>query len=414
MASAGSPTYYDVLQVLPTAEQEIVEAAYRRLAQRYHPDVSDDPDAAERMKQLNAAYQVLRDPRRRAEYDALLEAQRRPRLGTLTRPSDSLSMPRPAPSAPPRPLLVAGLGLLGLVALLALLWPAEAAPWQRSAARASDPARPAPTASPTPRQSPTSPALMLGLPSATLRPAPTPTRPTARLAWPEAEREVDLAWERDWPRAIELLEEFRAQYPNHTPSRDRYYAALLGYGRALLEQGRLTEGVEQLEQAESLRPNQGEATALLLALTPIPSATPSPTDRWALTLQQIEPFWGRDWLRVIGPVEAFVVEYPDYTPAVEKLYAALVFYGQELLEQGLEADGLRVLEQARDLMPERAEAVAALEALTPTPQPAQPQQPVAPQRPAVRQPPIAPPRVPAAPPIPLPTATKVPFPGRGR
>jgi len=60
---------YEILQVDPQAEPEVLEAAYRRLARKYHPDVSGSAAAVERMKELNAAYEVLRDPGRRAEYD---------------------------------------------------------------------------------------------------------------------------------------------------------------------------------------------------------------------------------------------------------------------------------------------------------------------------------------------------------
>jgi DnaJ domain len=67
---------YEILQVDPRAEPEVLEAAFRRLARKYHPDVSRTTDSAERMKDLNAAYQVLRDPARRADYDrALLEPE---------------------------------------------------------------------------------------------------------------------------------------------------------------------------------------------------------------------------------------------------------------------------------------------------------------------------------------------------
>jgi DnaJ-domain-containing protein 1 len=67
---------YEILQVDPRAEPEVLEAAFRRLARKYHPDVSQTSDSVERMKELNAAYEVLRDPARRAEYDrALLEPE---------------------------------------------------------------------------------------------------------------------------------------------------------------------------------------------------------------------------------------------------------------------------------------------------------------------------------------------------
>jgi DnaJ-like protein len=62
-------TLYEVLQVDPRAEPEVVEAAYRRLARKYHPDVSTAAGAEQRMKEINAAYRVLRDPPRRAAYD---------------------------------------------------------------------------------------------------------------------------------------------------------------------------------------------------------------------------------------------------------------------------------------------------------------------------------------------------------
>jgi hypothetical protein len=60
---------YKVLQVDPSAEREVIEAAYRRLARKYHPDVNPAPGAAERMRELSAAYDLLRDPDQRAEYD---------------------------------------------------------------------------------------------------------------------------------------------------------------------------------------------------------------------------------------------------------------------------------------------------------------------------------------------------------
>jgi len=61
--------HYKVLQVDPSAEQEVIEVAYRRLARKYHPDVNRAQDAAERMRELGIAYDILKDPARRAEYD---------------------------------------------------------------------------------------------------------------------------------------------------------------------------------------------------------------------------------------------------------------------------------------------------------------------------------------------------------
>lgn len=71
------PDYYAILQIDPRAESEVIQAAYRRLAAKYHPDVAPSPSAEERMKQLNAAYEVLSDPEKRRAYD-LSRAGHRP------------------------------------------------------------------------------------------------------------------------------------------------------------------------------------------------------------------------------------------------------------------------------------------------------------------------------------------------
>ena len=63
------PDYYAILQVHTGATKEVIDAAYRKLATKYHPDVNTSLDAASRMKQLNEAYEVLSDPARRAAYD---------------------------------------------------------------------------------------------------------------------------------------------------------------------------------------------------------------------------------------------------------------------------------------------------------------------------------------------------------
>jgi curved DNA-binding protein CbpA len=63
------PDPYKVLQVDPEAEREVIEAAYKRLARMYHPDVSGEPDSVEKMVRINQAWEMLRDPTRRAGVD---------------------------------------------------------------------------------------------------------------------------------------------------------------------------------------------------------------------------------------------------------------------------------------------------------------------------------------------------------
>ena len=65
--------YYGVLGIERTASEDEVRKAYRRLARKYHPDVSKEPDAARRMQEINEANEVLRDKEKRAAYDALAE-----------------------------------------------------------------------------------------------------------------------------------------------------------------------------------------------------------------------------------------------------------------------------------------------------------------------------------------------------
>lgn len=73
------PTLYQVLQVDPAADPEVIDAAFRRLALKYHPDRSTVPDAAERMRDLLEAKACLTDPDRRRAYDASLGIVPRPR-----------------------------------------------------------------------------------------------------------------------------------------------------------------------------------------------------------------------------------------------------------------------------------------------------------------------------------------------
>jgi len=63
--------YYAALGVARGASPDEIKKAYRRLAQKYHPDVSKEPGAENRFKEVGEAYQTLKDPEKRAAYDAL-------------------------------------------------------------------------------------------------------------------------------------------------------------------------------------------------------------------------------------------------------------------------------------------------------------------------------------------------------
>jgi curved DNA-binding protein CbpA len=82
MSEPGQPTTsvdpYQILQVAPSAEQEVLHAAFRALAMKYHPDRDPSARAARRMMELNQAYATVREPELRAQLDKSRRAARVP------------------------------------------------------------------------------------------------------------------------------------------------------------------------------------------------------------------------------------------------------------------------------------------------------------------------------------------------
>ena len=118
---------YKVLQVDPEAEDEVIAAAYRRLARKYHPDTASGVESSGRMEAINAAWEVIGDPKRRAAYD-----RERAVAAAMARRGDggaASSGAAPAPGAGPRPAPAPG--------------PAPA-PWPASASARPGAAPPAP------------------------------------------------------------------------------------------------------------------------------------------------------------------------------------------------------------------------------------------------------------------------------
>jgi curved DNA-binding protein CbpA len=93
MSSDPRQTHYRTLMIAEIADGEIISTVYRKLAQRYHPDIDSSPEAARRMAEINEAYQTLRDPEKRRRYDEWLAARRdRRRSDRLVRQSGDVPL----------------------------------------------------------------------------------------------------------------------------------------------------------------------------------------------------------------------------------------------------------------------------------------------------------------------------------
>jgi curved DNA-binding protein CbpA len=99
-AGRGFKDYYKILGLDVTASFAEIQAAFRRLAKKHHPDLSKAKDAETRMKLINEAYDVLRDPQKRATYDIFYQLNQ---LRRTTQASQAgFHQTRPGPP-PPRP-----------------------------------------------------------------------------------------------------------------------------------------------------------------------------------------------------------------------------------------------------------------------------------------------------------------------
>jgi hypothetical protein len=97
---------YKILQVDPEAEDEVIKAAYRRLARKYHPDLAAGPEAAARMAAINAAWKLLGTSDARAAYDRSRVASSRAAASDAARTPSGMphrAAPESRGASPPRP-----------------------------------------------------------------------------------------------------------------------------------------------------------------------------------------------------------------------------------------------------------------------------------------------------------------------
>jgi curved DNA-binding protein CbpA len=102
MPSGPSFDPYAALQVVPTCEQEVVHAAFRALALKYHPDRDTTRRAADKMAELNRAYALLRDERSRSAHD---RSRRSVIAGISVAPTARAGSVAPPPVASPGSVL---------------------------------------------------------------------------------------------------------------------------------------------------------------------------------------------------------------------------------------------------------------------------------------------------------------------
>jgi len=67
--------YYEILEVDKNASEEVIEKAYKTLAKKYHPDLQNDSDCQDKMRQINEAYEILSNDFKRREYDEKIKRQ---------------------------------------------------------------------------------------------------------------------------------------------------------------------------------------------------------------------------------------------------------------------------------------------------------------------------------------------------
>ena len=216
---------------------------------------------------------------------------------------------------------------------------------------------PLPTATPIPTTEPTP--VPATEPTVAVTPTAVPPTPTAGSGERLQVARAALT-ERDFPRAIGLLEDLGRTDPA-TPGLDMaLYDAHLGHGRALLDRGDLDGSYAEYGRALALRPGDVDALdgqkQVVLA------------KNWG----RMEAAWGTDDEEAIRALEEIMQLEPGYRATREKLYAKLVAKAERLIDDSLRDDAYPVLMRALEVMPDATEVRRRLAAYTPTPVPAVP------------------------------------------
>ncbi len=188
--------------------------------------------------------------------------------------------------------------------------------------------------------------------------SPEPELPPVAESLAEGLHELWAA--EDWEKVVELIERILATNPDYAGMTEKLYAAHVNYGLQLIEEGKPDQAAAQFNRALEIKPDGVEAQAGLerARAVPVEQLEQSLHESWA----------AEDWEKVIGLIEQILAANPDNADMMEKLYAAHVNYGLQLVQEGRLEQAKMEFTRALGVKPGGGEAIAQLEALAaPTP-----------------------------------------------
>jgi len=231
--------------------------------------------------------------------------------------------------------------------------------------------------------------------AATLAPTPAPVvvptnTPPQPLTVEQLEQRLHESWAvasdedkraEEWGEVTGLIEQILALDPGNADMIEKLYAAHINYGLQFLAEGDPEGAVAQFNSALKIKPDGAEAQAGLeqaatLAPTPRPVAVPTNIPPQPLTVEQLEQrlhgSWAvasdgdkraEEWGEVTGLIEQILALDPGNAGMIEKLYAAHINHGRQLVEEGRLEEAKTEFTHASDVKPDGGEAVAELSAL---------------------------------------------------
>ena len=204
-------------------------------------------------------------------------------------------------------------------------------------------------------------------------PYATGARPPAEGS--SAETLMEQAWEAGrWQQAIDLLNQLLQAEPSNELWLERLYRARVNYGNELLEEGQTSAARTQFEIALQIDPTGAEAAAGLQQAEALLTPTPAPE---ATLEERLDAAWqAEDWEEAIALLQQLRSREPAEPAWEEKLYAAEVNYGYQLMDEGDYQAAKEAFSRALELNPGGAEAQEGLRLLSgeatpvpPTPRP---------------------------------------------